>query len=233
MRPSPSATWRPRCRWRMGRPKIFQPVPQEMPHPKNGTRTRGQARGYLSLRKHLPEPVYPPMGRVRIRTVSSSIVTTLPCSRSSATTGSTSRSRDATISGAVLEIRTVTRLGRSRPDKARRSEKSKSCVQTTRSFSAAYDRMASSELSSERGVDTRTVSQPASVKAATVIGEIFMSARNRRGRVTKPSVVIVQRLSTQRIALPAERLPPPIPDTRPVPLQCSHLRPSFSGQRQP
>ena len=130
MRPSPSATWRPRCRWRMGRPKIFQPVPQEMPHPTNGTRTRGQARGCLSLRKHLPEPVYPPMGRVRIRTVSSSIVTTLPCSRSSATTGSTSRSRDATISGAVLEIRTVTRLGRSRPVEARRSEKSKSCVQT-------------------------------------------------------------------------------------------------------
>jgi hypothetical protein len=31
-------------------------------------------------------------------------------------------------------------------------------VQTTRFFSAAYDRMASSELSSERGVDTRTVS---------------------------------------------------------------------------
>ena len=46
-----------------------------MPHPKKGTRTRGQARGCLSLRKHLPEPVYPPMGRARIRTVSSSIET--------------------------------------------------------------------------------------------------------------------------------------------------------------
>ena len=75
MRPSPSATWRPRCRWRMGRPKIFQPVPQEMPPSTNGTRTRGQARGCLSLRKHLPEPVYPPMGKARIRTVSSSIET--------------------------------------------------------------------------------------------------------------------------------------------------------------
>ena len=75
VRPSPSVIQLARCRWIIGRPKIFQPVPQEMPHPKNGTRTRGQARGCLSLRKHLPEPVYPSMGRARIRTVSSSIET--------------------------------------------------------------------------------------------------------------------------------------------------------------
>jgi len=143
---------------------------------------------------------------------------TLPSARSSATVGSTARSRDVTISGAVLEIRTVTRLGRSRPVKARRSETSRSCVQTTRSSLAAYDRMVSSELSSGRRVDTRTVSHPASVKACTVIGEMFMSARRRRERVTGPRVVIVQKLSTQRIALPAERLPPPTPDMRSAPL---------------
>ncbi|MCS4054567.1 hypothetical protein GGQ06_003176 [Salinibacter ruber] len=50
MRPSPKAMRRPQYRWMIGRPKIFQRLPQSTPCHANWARTRGHARRRRSSR---------------------------------------------------------------------------------------------------------------------------------------------------------------------------------------
>ncbi len=50
VRPSPKAMRRPQCRWMIGRPKIFQRLPQSTPCHANWARTRGHARRRRSSR---------------------------------------------------------------------------------------------------------------------------------------------------------------------------------------